>query len=646
MQHLQTIQDIFQNKLFRIPDYQRGYAWDKRHLQDMLDDIELLEEHQEHYTGTLVILAVENEGEIYDDDGNIFALYDVVDGQQRLTTLSILLQVISQEFKHAPGKTGLATGIRKRYICTKRADDDLPKLRLNRDTNEFYRRNIISGHTTIDGIQILSQQRLSYALEYFRDYFKRKSEEYGGEYFVWLEKTYMKICSKMKLTVYVVPMASEVGVIFEVMNNRGKQLTDLEKVKNYLLYLTSKVAGEAEKELAEEINSTWTYIFESLMAAKIFTNDSDEAIENQMLRCHWLMAYDYSRQNWNGFQSIKAQFHLRKYRGRPTDLRKDIRQYVRLLKECCIAYIDLIAPRRSDAFSQLPANDPQRHNLVEWTDKLLRIDAVASFLPLLIAVRIKYSHDPKVYQQFLEVSEKYTFRVYRYAEKRPNAGQSSLYKVAYDLFHGNITPEATFAYVQNLLLTYASEDDFIAMTDEIGWNWYAWNGLKYLLYEYETHLAKGHPVRMDWTFLKDKAKESTIEHILPRTPSVNYWQARWTQEDIALITHDIGNLVLTFDNSSYGNKGFLEKKGDKHTDRCYANSSLFMERRLVRYDDWTMEQFHRRRKEIADWIKQRWHIDGSPLTIDEILDNHYDSQEDDEMIDDDTNTDVAITGIA
>lgn len=620
MQHLQTVQEIFQDKLFRIPDYQRGYAWEPRHWQDMLDDIELLEDHQEHYTGTLVIYAVDGESEIYDDDGNVFARYDVVDGQQRLTTLSILLHVISLEFEHAQGKRSLSAGIRKRYICTKREDDDLPKLRLNSDTDTFYRRNIISRRPAVTGAKILSEQRLARALEYFTSYFETKRNEHGEEYLGWLEQTYMKVCSKMKLTVYVVPMASEVGVIFEVMNNRGKHLTELEKVKNYLLYLTSKVGGEAEKELAEEINGTWTHIFESLMAAKSFTNESDEAIENQMLRCHWLFAYDYSRKNWSGSQSVKTRFHLRSYRGRPGDLRNDVRQYVRLLKECCTAYVDLIAPARSDSFSCLQPGDLKRLELVEWTQKLIRIDALASFLPLLIAVRIRYSHDLSVYQQFLEIAEKYTFRVYRYAEKRPNAGQTSLYKAAHDLFHDNATPESAYAYVQSLLHVYAPEKDFISMTDEIsGRNWYAWNGLKYLLYEYESKLAKGRPVRMDWTFLKDKAKESTIEHILPRTPTVDYWQQHWSQEDIALATNDIGNLVLTFDNSAYSNKSFPDKKGNGQTDRCYANSSLFMERRLARYDDWGMEQLRRRRKEIAQWIKERWYVDGGSLVIAELL---------------------------
>ena len=71
--------------------------------------------------------------------------------------------------------------------------------------------------------------------------------------------------------------------------------------------------------------------------------------------------------------------------------------------------------------------------------------------------------------------------------------------------------------------------------------------------------------------------------------------------------HDIGNLSLTFDNSSYNNKPFKLKKGSPgDSTPCYANSSLFMERDLAKYKEWTITELTERRKEILDWISQRW----------------------------------------
>ena len=55
MEHLQNIQDVFSDKILKVPDYQRGYAWDKKHWVDLIEDLEMLQPDQEHYTGTLVL---------------------------------------------------------------------------------------------------------------------------------------------------------------------------------------------------------------------------------------------------------------------------------------------------------------------------------------------------------------------------------------------------------------------------------------------------------------------------------------------------------------------------------------------------------------------------------------------------------------
>lgn len=318
MQHLQSIQEIFQDKLFRVPNYQRGYAWEEKHWQDLLEDLELMDESQEHYTGTLVIHAPQAGEQIYDDEGNVFRIFDIVDGQQRLTTLSILINCLSTEFiRFGAKKEQLAKGIHKKYIATMKDGEMLPKLTLNRDTNEFYKKNIIT-ETAVDGARVMSEQRLSEAKDYFKSYFELKHSELKANYFVWLERFFTKISSKMKLTVYEVPQATEVGVIFEVMNNRGKQLTEMEKVKNYLLYLSAKLTCGGGKELGESINKTWTYIFESLMAANATGWD-----ENQLLRNNWLMSVDYNPKNWKGYSSVKTHLNLKNYQGNHMQLRDE-----------------------------------------------------------------------------------------------------------------------------------------------------------------------------------------------------------------------------------------------------------------------------------------------------------------------------------
>ena len=608
MQQLQSIQEIFQDKIFKIPDYQRGYAWEKKQWQDLLDDLELMEENQEHYTGTLILHAPDVGLGVCDDDGNEFKVFDVVDGQQRLTTISILINELSSVFMNCEKGKQLAKGICGKYISTTKDAAKLPKLTLNRDTNEFYKKNIIAKKAAVAGPKIVSESRLLEAKNYFAAFFAEKEAELKKEYFPWLENFYKKINSKMKLTVYEVPQATDVGVIFEGMNNRGKPLTEMEKVKNYLLYIASKLVCGGGKELGEEINKTWTHIYESLMSSNAISGD-----ENQLLRNNWLMSMDYNSKKWDGCNSVKEKFNLKQYKGKHAELRNDIRGYVNLLKECCTAYCDISNPKRDGAFSKINNNHEAKKRIVDMTVKILRIGAVASFMPVLIAIRVKNPDNYDVYFEYLELCEKFAFRVYRFAERRSNAGQTTLFKYGYELYKEIATAKETYNRIRSLLLYYAPNKSFEEDLKRRGDDWYEWYGLKYLLYEYELHCAGKNPVLMDWVYLQKKDKQDSIEHILPQTPDKPYWKSRWNKAHIKEATHDVGNLVLTFDNSIYSNHGFDIKKGKPDKKGCYANSSLFSERELTGYTDWTYEAFEQRKEKMEAWMLKRWDVPDNEL---------------------------------
>ena len=116
------------------------------------------------------------------------------------------------------------------------------------------------------------------------------------------------------------------------------------------------------------------------------------------------------------------------------------------------------------------------------------------------------------------------------------------------------------------------------------------------------------PVQLPWDVLARRDKKDSIEHVLPQTPTDAYWTTRWSPEDIRVHLHDVGNLSLTFENSSYGNKSFTGKKGSAGAGACYANSNMFMERRLATYDDWTTVECAARRAEIVAWALGRWAV--------------------------------------
>lgn len=612
MNNVQSIEKIFAGRLLQIPNYQRGYAWEQRQWEEFLEDLELLEDGKEHYTGTLVLDALEDAPLYEDEEGSSYEVFDIVDGQQRLTTTVILLDAIRRVASKSNGLQKLAQGIEKRYISvTAPSGQPIYKLRLNEDSHRFFVDKVLSDNPILGGSEISAHERLLGAKNHFLDYLARKEQELGVDYDQWLRDLHRKITSQLKVSLYNVEDSSEVGVIFEVMNNRGKPLSEMEKVKNYLLYLGSKLSLP-DHDFAGEVNRTWANVFRSLMRAGLpGTGDED-----QLLRVHWLMAYDPDRRKWDGSKSIKDEFSLKRerYRNDHRQLLTDLVEYTRSLDNASVAYCDVIRPNREGAFSSVDRNPDLREQLRAASEKLTRVRVVATFLPLLVATRLRCRQDESRYLDMVRLCEVFAFRVYRLLEWRSYTGEPMIRRLAYQLYAGEVSLEAALERLRAKLLDYCPTSRFNKALSfgEGREDWYHWAGLKYFLYEYEEHLAGGRrrDVRLPWEVIEKRVRENTIEHILPQTPTDQYWTSRFNDEDRVRLTHDLGNLCLTYDNSSYGNKPFPNKKGGPNTNGpCYWNSVLFQEHELADLNEWNKEELLKRRQRMVEWALRRWHVE-------------------------------------
>lgn len=604
---LLTAEKIFKDSFFRVPDYQRGYSWQQLQREELLEDIELLPENKPHYTGTLVLYSSNGTGKIIDKQGDSYELLDIVDGQQRLTTIVVLLDVVRRNLEEL-GENDLAKGLKERYIAVEDCNRVLmPKLTLNKDCHKFFIDVMLDVEGSLAGPTIRSHKNLQDAWEQFRDYLKKKKSELGEKFASWLISFRNKICQHLVFTVYTVQEAIDVGIIFEVMNNRGLKITELEKVKNYLLYLSSKLELRPDHDLGGLINTTWTHILESLMASKLGSTDN----EDQLLRMHWLMGYDYETKKWKGSKSIKNEFHLRDYISRHEELLGDLKEYINTLRDTTTAYCDICNPLHTNSFNNLSSNPELRKQIVNISEKLRRLKVLAPFIPILMAVRLRFPQNAGAYLQILELCEKYSFRVYTFLERRANAGRSSLYLTANAFYNKQCDFDKVSQMLLGLIHRYSPNEKFLRKFDLVEEsNWYSWKGIKYFLYEYEEYLSQGATVRIPWEKLEDpKSKQNTIEHILPQTPPPGYWLEHFNQEQLAKYTHDIGNLSLTFDNSSYGTKAFPDKKGSPDSDKqCYMKSCLFMEKSLAQFDKWSEEEVIERRSDIIEWAKNKWGV--------------------------------------
>jgi uncharacterized protein with ParB-like and HNH nuclease domain len=125
-------------KSLHVPDYQRGYAWERRQWDELLEDLEFLASGKEHYTG---LVLHKQEEAVRDEGGQKPEIFHIVDGQQRLTTTVLLLDAIRAALSKF--QTKLATGVSTSYIRFSDINgQDAFKIRLNSDCHDYFTHNV------------------------------------------------------------------------------------------------------------------------------------------------------------------------------------------------------------------------------------------------------------------------------------------------------------------------------------------------------------------------------------------------------------------------------------------------------------------------------------------------------------------------
>lgn len=623
MNNVLTVEALFSGKVLHVPDYQRGYSWERDQWKDFIDDLEYLSSGKHHYTGTVVLH--EQKESVRDLGGTKHTVFHVVDGQQRLTTIVLLLDCIRRAIRDT--NPNLADGIGQNYLEFKDINGQPAfKLKLNSDCHEYFVRNVLADPSGPQGPTIASHQRLRGAHVLLSSYVAGPKSRLGDGYTAWLFALYEKVVSQLMINLYTVEQASEVGVIFETMNNRGKSLSELEKVKNYLLYISSKLDLDDEHDLDGQINSTWAEIFQRLMSSGL----TSAADEDRLLRAHWLMACDPSAREWSGIASVKRKFNLKDYHTNHAMLLSDLSTYTAGLKDSVLPFAEAFRPNHSDAFGAFPSE--RRASVKASADKLRRVGVIAPFLPLLIATRLQFPTDATKYDRLLRMCEIYAFRVYHVGARRADAGQPALFRMGNALRSGEMSLDDVLTLMRQWALAFCPNRTLEQYCDlDSERSWYGTKSIKYVLYEFEEHLAGSHGVNVSWDQISKSDQKKTIEHILPQNPTNTCWLDRFKPGELRRLTHDIGNLCLTEDNSVYGNKCFEQKRGVAGQGRCYANSNLFQERAIAAYSDWTPESLIERRNQIVAWFMDRWHLEDDDISESELTDKEFEEEIDEEL---------------
>lgn len=678
MKELQSLDDIFTKRIFRIPDYQRGYAWGEKQLIEFWEDLISLDSNRSHYTGVLSIkLVPEDTWSHWSDEkwlieGRKYQPFYIVDGQQRLTTVSIFIQCLIEAVRSQSDNKNLKDDeiflgsyklseiverfivvvepkhkITKTYQFGYETDNPSFKFLQHRIFNEPFSETIKETFYTLN---------LENSKRFFADNIKKLVETDG---LPTLENTYSKLTQRFLFNLYEIDDKFDVFVAFETMNNRGKKLSDLELLKNRLIYLTTlyptKEVDDSTKAAARKnINDAWGEIYNQLGRNKLSPLNDDD-----FLRAHWIMYFKYSRNTGSDYIKFLLDEHFSPKNvfdkiststgkmDKPVETSDiidgdndeeesrevspsrtsrltiaEINDYVKSLQSASQAWYSTFFPQDSSIF------------LAEeklYMDKINRIK-IGYFRPLIMAAFLSFSADDQYRLELLKSIERFIFVNFRLCRAQSNHGSSNFYRRTRDVYRNEIGLDKVIREICEYL-KWTSDDsgnfkislfeNFISkkFSSSSCEGFYAWNDLRYFLYEYEEDikLVRGQ-AKIGWSnFIKNEADKLSIEHIFPQTASNQYWiehYSRFNDKEKTFLKGSLGNLLPLSSsiNSSLQNDSFPEKKEikqnkDGKTIRNGYKNGSYSELEVAQNENWTAEEIKKRGLHLLAFMERRWDIE-------------------------------------
>ena len=547
--------DIFSNSFrFRLPEYQRPYSWTTEETGALLDDLWGAFRHDEKketldkdpfFLGSIVLVKPEHRTDAL-----------VIDGQQRLTTLTILLSVLrhllSNDVDHISDYI-LQQG--KPYEGLK----DEFRLRLREQDAGFFEEFIQKAN----GLAVLekkhapslrndAQRNIRANALYLCERLKNRSDKLQ-------EFTKFVITKCMVVVVSTVDEYSAYR-IFTVLNSRGLDLSHADILK-------AEVIGAIEIEEREKYGQKWDTIEENL-----------------------------------GFEYFKSLFaHIRTIRVKKkleSTILKEFRDYVKpqskpkkFIDEELQPYGDALHTIKECNYNSAAGGDRVNEHL-RWLRQIDNTD----WVPAAIVALAKHENDTQWLDQFLQSLERLAagFLVMRMGVNERLVRYGMLLA---DLQNGS----EVLAPGSSLHLT---NDDKEKILKGLDGNLYEMTKVrKYVLLRLD-HALSGGGANYDYSII-------TIEHVLPQTPKEgSLWLKLFPEEkERAGWLHRIGNLVLLSraKNSEAQNFEFEEKK-EKYFKSNKGTSPFILTTQVLSEKEWTPFVLHRRQKELVGKLKEIWSL--------------------------------------
>lgn len=574
------ITDLFNDRVFEIPRYQRGYAWEKQHVRDLFEDIlEAIESNSSHYIGTVVLSkSADNPKKFY-----------VVDGQQRLTTITLLIAQLLRKISDEETKL-----YQKLHYIKKNGKYSLTPL--SQDA-EFFKVLIDGDISTLEP-QNKSQRYLKDAVEEMRNLIEQLPSP----------EKFLEAVGTLEIMEFIENSEGDAIRIFQTVNDRGKPLSIMEKMKSLLIYFSNKYL---EKKYDDEINSIFSDIFELYDSIK-YNGDKlgITLIKRQNFTEDNILSYHYVTYFSDNYEPT-ADYVLKNIKQVLTNIRKEsnysqklsdfINKYITSLKQFFINLNEIILKVNSDT---------------KYYKLFVILNLSATLYPLIVKLQekslLEKELEGKNYKgvTFFDLIEIIDVRVYKTRGTDPKA---DIVK-----FVSSINTKKNID-IQNWLLWFntrwMSKEQF---NSSLSVNFYPNAALPYIFVNYCEKLNNQEYTLAELEEIVNT--QLTIEHILAQTPDFNPEALGFQDmEDFCSYEGRLGNLSLL---EKSLNSAIQKKVPLLKVELGYDKSRFPMTKKLasqiIHDNTFTKTQLNSRTEDIKNYCVRRWWAEipeGNPIDV-------------------------------
>ncbi len=555
----EDLKELLSNgKSYSVPPYQRDYSWKQEHWEDLWEDLATVETNREdHYMGAIVVESGERKQ------------FRVIDGQQRMATLSILILAcvdylcgLANEGVEATANRERATLLESSYLGAKDPTSlrITPKLKLNANDDDFFQLNLAQRKSPQGGVRGLrdSERLLWGCFQFFKGKVQEKfSTKMKGEQVA----SFVSEIVTERLVFISVRVQDQLSAytVFETLNARGLELTETDLLKNYLLSLADRLS----KSQMDPVLRQWARITARVGIASF----------PEFLRHHLNSQREYVRQK---------------------QLFKTIKRDVTTLDHV-FALLDQL---EEDASWFEGLNDYASQFWLDYQGakeqvRVLNLFNVSQYTPLVFAAKDTFTAS----QDLVEILRYCALLSVRFngVSRRSTHLLEEIYnRAALEVRRGTAT--TLVAVRQALRPIYIPDEEFEADFAALRLRNRSTSGkrLRYILAKIEKQLSGAD--------ITDEGMTATVEHILPESPGEAGWE-HFTAEAHDRSYERVGNYSLlerSLNGQQAGNAAFAQKQ------TVYAQSQYRTSKDLGQFTDWTEETIARRQADMARVAKAIW----------------------------------------